>query len=371
MNQIFTRAILIYLTLNLSLYASNNVKSTTDIVKAQIETSKAAIDSVTRSVYKESDLSDFNLSDYKNQVVEFKNNLEIALVEFDNTMEFLILARVKELVDHYNAIYNSDHFSPSQKKIILIKQYQEISNEMEEISGRYQDAIKTLLSSTGDLLFDYEFKIYDLMGEKLSKSEKIVRKWAQKNGRARDQHFRHHLIQYPHFLVSGVQYEISTVRDKYAYQLYTLLNYASGWDSNDFARGIRYYKSLVPKRSKRYLQYPYYLKDPNDQRIEIDPITQRIRDKKSQLVKEDLDQFYPQQFEIIRGSCQSQLCVSLRGADILLFFKEVREKLDLEIDFQLADGKYIILENYKFSEYLVKYFVEKTEFPVDLPFDVD
>ncbi|MEC9282583.1 MAG: hypothetical protein VX642_07715 [Bdellovibrionota bacterium] len=349
-----------YLLVSSPTFASESPGVTSDVVLSQVEISKAAVESVSRTISEETNLGNFNLRDYKAQVGEFKDKLERALIEFNDIMEYLILNRTKELVDHYNSIYHSPNFSNEQKRVILKKQFQEITNEMNELSQRYQEAIRILLSSTGDFLFDYEFRGYDLSSDEPSKAEKIIKKWARENG-LHDS--KYHVIHYPQFLKSGVEHKPTKKRDRSSWNYSELTDFSkSSWKVEDFKNGLRYQKSLFHKPSNStwgslYRNYSQTI--PND--VLFLP----------HLIEQDADQYYSHQFSIIRGTCESQLCVGLRGADILLFFKEVREKLDLEMIFELADGNFITLQNYKFSEYLVAYFVGRTDFPVELPFDTE
>ncbi|MBP9682856.1 MAG: hypothetical protein KBD76_15760 [Bacteriovorax sp.] len=311
---------------------------TTKEINAQTTITRGQIDNILDKMNRQNNQSAFKASDYYAQTGAFKENVERVLRNFEDKISKVILPKAAFWMDQYNSIYSSNEFSGEQKRMILKERKNHLDNQFEMLSKEYQEALKSVYALIPGTMFKITFKYFPETLE-------------YKNGTSITENIK----------VRMILNEDMSVEDKIVFldSENTLIDITfSNGRHQDFSNskpGI-VFKDFNPKFSRNYTNVSI---DFSKMEWLNRYVFENIKDIYKTL-------YYP----VIKGKCESTICVGLRSADLLTLMSLIEDQIDRDINLKLLDGNYLKLKGLDLYVFDLSKNLSRVDYPEELPFDL-
>lgn len=337
-------AIGLLFTTSVSGFAAQTPETTAEM-EAQITVTKGHIDNLVQEIQNTNVTTDFNARDYWNQLPAFQRKVEQTMIDFENRMESEVFSKVSGLIDQYNKVYLSQSFSKSQKEIILKERKENLSNEFEKLSMRYQELI--------DDVYKLTFANKDAFKGNLILPKQDY--WA---------------VKYQSEVTVNYNIQIGSSNKLISKSVNLTNPNCKKSHKCSFNTGIE--AGRFGKKSRSYITYQMSKYLPA-----ISPVEFLSKDGYDAVV-----------LPYISSGCQSIICMNLKTADVLSLHELTSDKIDRHIRFKLADKTVVILKSFDSLSYAhyandprydnadnqksrIKSFIENSKFSTEgLPFDI-
>ncbi|MFK8137223.1 MAG: hypothetical protein AB8E15_02580 [Bdellovibrionales bacterium] len=315
---------LLFLSLPIHSFATNSISNATQVLGAQLDVTKDKINNLITQLENRQETSGFKVNDYYRVAPVLQRDAELALEEFEFALENKIMPRLKFWMERYNSIFESSGLTKTQIDAVSSSQYQLLLAQVELISKIYQDEIFKIYQAMGNFIFDYWIKRYSY--EQIRKDKGLKRKFKNLVGKNDSV-----LIFTPMRLQSGLG-QIDAIGDS-------------------VIRSKRFYSNLKPR----------FITDLSPSSTE-----HYLKNKFPESFYKD---FNNEIFDKISLSCESQLCVGLRAADLAFFIDMVRQNIDRPIHFSIRGGRGISLQPLRLNTSIISVFLKELNYPISLPLE--
>lgn len=352
MKTLNTLALTVLLT-SMSVYAQEAAETTREI-NAQTTVTRGHIDNIIQRMNDRRMDSRFNAKDYWAQNDAFRSSIDVAMKNFEETLEKGILAKAAYWMDQYNSIYKSKEFSAEQKSILLKQRLENIRNQFAALSTEYQAAQRKVYALIPSALFQTKLEVLNgpMVIDIAEPSDHQLKVRLSGNGRS---------YQAP--------LKLSMVGQKNYYQDIHVF-YPSGKEIIEYNDGFNTTKNV----------FDDYHNDYRVKRVELEGYTHVKKNRYSFNFTEFLDLtkmsnlkitfFQKEVFATFKGSCKSQICLGLRASDQASLLSLVKSNLDRTITMKLADGNTLSLRAMNLDVKETSSYLAMVDYPVELPFDI-
>ncbi len=327
--------------------AAPMASDTTKEINAQTTITRGQIDNILDKMNRQNNQSAFKASDYYAQTGAFKENIERVLRNFEDKFEKVILPKAAFWMDQYNSIYSSNEFSSEQKKVLLRERKSHISNQFQAITKEYREALKSVygLMPRSDFkspTFEYFPETLEYRGGTIIKQKIKVKIKLNEDVAINDE------ITFEDGKIPNRTITFSDGRKE------TVDASRSGVDSYSYGIDIMEYNPMLSKK--------YFDVKVNFSKIRwLDDL---VMPQREEFIFEKF--YYP----VMKGTCESSICVGLRAGDLLTLMTLIKSQIDRNISLKLLDGEYLFINGLNFDTTNLSKNLSRVEYPEELPFDL-